>query len=371
MLPPLLSNGILLKDGTDHLRLRKILGLIFHNKSISSYYSDIYTVIKSVFRQNIPTKLYDLTKLIAMSVIANLVFGQLEIKDIIFLINKYNSIISGFRDFTRIPYFNTPYYYALKSREEINFFILNQIKIHNQSSTGILAEILKIAETEDWITLDLIIETCAQLLFAGFDTTAQFLFWSIALSKFSPDWYQSLNQIFAQVKYSYEDFSRFKQNPELDAYLTEIERLYPPAIIIPRGVTSDFTVNNIFIPKGWQIHLSPVITHRLPDCYRSPNRFNPGRFLSSELSHKYSLYGFGGGLHGCLGREIAIIESKLTLYEIISEYSYKIFPEVKDVNVKVTNNLYQKFYISMSRIDTLRDESTGILKNQNLGDLDS
>jgi retinoid hydroxylase len=64
------------------------------------------------------------------------------------------------------------------------------------------------------------------------------------------------------------------------------------------------------------VMVSPLFTHRLPEIYAEPDLFDPNRFApprEEESKHPYSLIGFGGGTHSCIGVEFAKMEMKLIL----------------------------------------------------------
>lgn len=62
---------------------------------------------------------------------------------------------------------------------------------------------------------------------------------------------------------------------------------------------------------------SPAFAHRLPHVFRNPDEFDPERFVPPREEDKaapFSFIGFGGGRHGCMGSNFAILQvsSRLT-----------------------------------------------------------
>ena len=56
---------------------------------------------------------------------------------------------------------------------------------------------------------------------------------------------------------------------------------------------------------------SPAFSHRLPHVFARPEEFKPGRFLppcEEDKAVPFSFIGFGGGRHGCMGSNFAILQ---------------------------------------------------------------
>lgn len=64
-----------------------------------------------------------------------------------------------------------------------------------------------------------------------------------------------------------------------------------------------FSLANYELPKGTNVFVSPYVTHRCPELYPDPDKFNPENFSPENEAkrHKFSFLGFSGGPRGCLG----------------------------------------------------------------------
>lgn len=70
----------------------------------------------------------------------------------------------------------------------------------------------------------------------------------------------------------------------------------------------------IVLPAGCNVFISPFATHRLPDIYPDPLKYNPDRF-SPENSHKihpYAYLPFSIGPRNCIGNSLLLS----TLYQL-------------------------------------------------------
>ena len=98
-------------------------------------------------------------------------------------------------------------------------------------------------------------------------------------------------------------------DPTLTAPLIEeVIRLEPPAPIQPRITTTEVEVAGVRIPAGKLVNIVVGAANRDPARFSSPNEIN---LESSDRGH----FGFGGGIHRCLGSHLARRELRLALEE--------------------------------------------------------
>ena len=67
--------------------------------------------------------------------------------------------------------------------------------------------------------------------------------------------------------------------------------------------------------QGHVVATSPAYSHRLPHVFSRPDEFDPERFAAPREEDKaapFSFIGFGGGRHGCMGSNFAILQ--VTIY---------------------------------------------------------
>jgi cytochrome P450 len=171
-----------------------------------------------------------------------------------------------------------------------------------------------------------IITQILNLLFGAHETTAKLLFWTLFELSFQPQWLEKLRQEQIEVLQGNSFcFSHLTQLKQMGYVLKEIERLHPPIYSIPRGVRQDVEYGGYFIPQGWYVVISPLLTHRLSNIYSDPHRFNPNRFAplrEEDNQHSFALIGFGGGSHKCLGEGLAKMESKIILSMLLRRYNW-------------------------------------------------
>ena len=115
-----------------------------------------------------------------------------------------------------------------------------------------------------------------------------------------------------------------------DMVFRETLRLMPPVPSTPRRALRDFEFLGHRIPAGTQVGINPMLSHRLPDVWPDPERFDPLRFgeAASRGRHRFAWVPFGGGAHMCLGLHFAHMQVKAFFFEVLQHW--RIVPEAED-----------------------------------------
>lgn len=119
-------------------------------------------------------------------------------------------------------------------------------------------------------------------LAAGFDTTSHTLAWAL--------WYLA----------SHPEASTEATLPRL---IKETQRLHPAGWLGSRVTSQPFTFEGRTFPRGLLVFYSPYLTHRHPDLWRDPARFDPDRF--AERPPAWGYIPFSAGARTCLGMHLA------------------------------------------------------------------
>lgn len=162
------------------------------------------------------------------------------------------------------------------------------------------------------------------LLIAGHETVASALGWAWYLLSKHPDVAARLQEEVRDVLNGgvpcYDDIAKLKYTRMV---LDETLRLYPSAWAVPRTPKEDDEINGFPIKKGCPIAVVQWVTHRHPDFWDDPEKFDPERFAEGKTAsqHKYAYFPFGGGERFCLGKQFAIIEGVLVLAMVVQKYN--------------------------------------------------
>ena len=69
------------------------------------------------------------------------------------------------------------------------------------------------------------------------------------------------------------------------------------------------------------------LTHRSPDIWPEPDRFDPSRFLDAKPS-PYTFFPFGGGVRRCIGMAFALYEMQVVLATVLRHLTPEAAPGV-------------------------------------------
>lgn len=168
------------------------------------------------------------------------------------------------------------------------------------------------------------------LFLAGHETTAVMLAWAWYLLAQHPEaerkLHAELDAVLAGRLPTMEDLPRL---PYTRMVMEETLRLYPPAWAIGRQGTIDDELRGYHIPRNAPLLISPYLTHRHPDFWEQPERFDPEHFTAEKSEHrpKFAYFPFGGGPRICIGNSFALMEGHLLLATFAGRYRLRLVPD--------------------------------------------
>jgi cytochrome P450 len=110
--------------------------------------------------------------------------------------------------------------------------------------------------------------------------------------------------------------------------IKETLRLYPPAPIYVRDAISGDEINDRPIPAGARMMLFPYATHRHPDFWDDPERFDPDRWLPERETarHPYAYHPFAAGQRICIGNNFSLFESQVLVAMLAARFAPRLAP---------------------------------------------
>jgi len=139
------------------------------------------------------------------------------------------------------------------------------------------------------------------LLLAGHETTATALAWAIDLLFHNPEPAARLRESVGAGRGDY-----------LDAVGQETLRLRPVVPQVGRQIAEAGTYGGHELAAGTVVMPAIYLVHTRPDVYREPYEFRPERFLDGG-PETFSWIPFGGGTRRCLGATFASFEMRVVL----------------------------------------------------------
>ena len=159
-------------------------------------------------------------------------------------------------------------------------------------------------------------------IFAGHETTANALSWTLYLLSQFPEWEARVAE---EVRAANGDIAKLTVSRMV---IEEALRLYPPAPFVSRDSVAPDTVAGVEIRARTAVMISPWILHRHRLLWEAPDYFDPERFAPGrrEKIHRFGYIPFGAGPHICIGMGFAMQEALICLSAILSRYRLTLAP---------------------------------------------
>jgi cytochrome P450 len=172
---------------------------------------------------------------------------------------------------------------------------------------------------------------------AAYHTTAYALTWTLFLLAQHPtvmrDLMDELDEVLGGQPPAPEQVGRLEL---LGRVIDESLRMLPPIVYSPRINVVDLPFGSFDLPAGSLVVASYYITHRLPNIYEHPRRFDPDRWLTIRPS-PYEYLPFSTGPRMCIGAYFAGSLLKVSLSMILQRFRLSVVPGTRvDRNCSVS-----------------------------------
>jgi cytochrome P450 len=322
------SQSVLCLEGDAWQRERRLLGPSFHGERVKGWAGTIADVVRNEaarWPRGVPFPLRPRMQRITLEVIWRVVFG-LDDTHAVPQHARLRELLPQLLDVAASPaYAFLPAKVAIwmdtsplaaripgnriarfgRIKQETDALLLQLIARRRAQQDGEQADVLSslvAADTTDEQVRDELIT----LLEAGHETTSTALAWLFERLLRSPD-----------VRARAEDAAAAGDDRYLDAVVKEALRVRPILLDAPRVLTGPLALNGYEVPPGW--YVSPLIqlVHSDPQTYPEPTEFRPDRFLA-DRPPMHAWIPFGGSRRMCLGIQLALLEMKVALREILN-----------------------------------------------------
>ena len=320
------DRSVLLLDGAEHMRQRKLLLPAFHGERMRAYEAVMLEAADRVIDSwplGEELTLMRSMQSLTLEVIARAVFGVDETNRRDELIRRIRAMIdpvgtrlgllimvfsrSRNRESKRVEEFE-----ARKRRvdELIYAEIADRREQPDLEEREDVLSMLLLARDEDGepMTDQELRDELVTLLVAGHETTATGLAWAFELLMRNPGVLAKARNAVA------EDDDRY-----IDAVVKETLRIRPVIAGVGRVVRGDepFELDGHLIPPGTEINPNIAAIHRRADRYPVAEEFRPERFLGEEPPDTYTWIPFGGGTRRCLGASFATFEMRTVIKRVL------------------------------------------------------
>ncbi|KAE9615633.1 hypothetical protein Lal_00017700 [Lupinus albus] len=178
---------------------------------------------------------------------------------------------------------------------------------------------------EKRLNMQIVMDECKTFFFAGHETSALLLTWTVMLLATNPIWQHKVRDEVQRVCHGgIPSLHHLSKLTLLHMVINESLRLYPPASVLPRMAFEDIMLGDLYIPKGLSIWIPVLAIHHSEKLWgKDANEFNPNRFTSKSFIPGRFLP-FASGPRNCVGQTFALMEAKIILAMLVSKFSFTI-----------------------------------------------
>jgi cytochrome P450 len=165
----------------------------------------------------------------------------------------------------------------------------------------------------------------ATILGAGFETSARAMFWTLyLLSQDRVAQAEIAAELAAFPPSQARTLADQRAWPALRRTWLETLRLYPPAPYVVRLALRPDRIDDVEIPEGAHVIVSPWIIHRHRRYWETPEAFMPSRFAGREDHPGDHFLPFGAGPRICLGAAFATTEALTILAIMLARFEVSL-----------------------------------------------
>lgn len=186
---------------------------------------------------------------------------------------------------------------------------------------------------------DELIGEAASLFIAGYETQARTLAWALLLLDQHPRIRADVDdEIASALRGAPPTVADLPRMPLVEQVIKETMRVLAPVpTLFLRVCQAETRLGPYTLPKQANVLLTPFLTHRDPEIFAEPTRFQPRRWEQIKPTlYEYLPYGAGARL--CLGAAFASQAMRLILPMVLQRFRLTLGPETR-VDAQVRANI--------------------------------
>jgi cytochrome P450 len=352
-----LGNSLLVSEGEEHTRQRRLIQPAFHRGRIAGYAQTMAEKARQWTESQQAGAEIDLAvemNRLTLAVVAATLFGSdvdqeagEVAKSLTTIIENFNRMLLPFWKYLRfLPTArNRGLRRAHQTLDATIYRLISQRRADGRDHGDLLSMLLAAedAENPQKRLSDVEIRDQAMTLFiAGHETTANALAWT---------WHLLTQHDAARVKMKAEidavlgpermpGLEDVAKLPYTTAVLSEAMRIYPPVWVVGRRALEDVTIGDYAVPRRTIVITSQYIIHRDERFWPKPTEFDPERWLDEAAQAarpKFAYFPFGGGGRVCIGDAFAWTEGVILLAVMARRWRFEAVPgHPVEINATVT-----------------------------------
>ena len=319
----LLRRGVLVTDGEEHDRYRKLMEPSLHPAHLNDYaqmMDEQTDRVSATWQEGQPVDMLVECRKIALLIIMQALFSVDIWDDLVRLWKPILKSIEYISPGTWILWRKIPRPQYKKHLQTLDAYLYqiisdrrqgnkaNLIASGNPAPSDLLGHLID-AGLED----DRIRDQMLTMLIAGHDTSTALLAWTFVMLGRHP-----------KIQTQLVDQLDQEDRPALlDQVIKETLRLYPPIHIGNRIVAEQLEFGaGKRVPSGERLFYSIYLTHRDPEIWERAGEFCPERFERSRKTPPFSYVPFGGGPRACIGAAFGQVEARRILARLLQSFTF-------------------------------------------------
>ena len=226
----------------------------------------------------------------------------------------------------RPPWLQTPppraYRRAIRELEDVTARVM---AMHEPGGDDVLSLLQRaLSDDPDAFPEDELRDQVMTMLLAGHETTALTLTYALFLLSQDPGARAALHDEVDTVVDGVPGWTDLAALDYTERVVHETLRVLPPVWAMFRQSRSDARLGDYRIPAGAPLMLPQWAIHRSPRHWSAPAEFDPDRWIETKPAEVPAYFPFGAGPRACIGRQLAIVESKLILATVFAEWDVQV-----------------------------------------------
>jgi cytochrome P450 len=329
-------NSLLVIDGDDHLRQRRLLIPPFRGDSVAQHYDAMVAAAEedvAAWPMREQFALQPRMQAMTLNVIIGTVFGlepgprRDKLRILLARLLELNTTLATTLPQLRVELGGrTPWARLMRCTEEVDDAVYAEIarrRAQPERSGDVLSLLLGARDPDGEGMSDRELrDQLLTMLVAGHETTATALAWAFERILRHPP-------VLERIR---DELHEEGETAYLDAAIKETLRLRPTVPITARKLTVPFEVGGRVHPPGTVLMPCIFLLHRNPEIYPEPEQFRPERFLGSAPP-PYAYIPFGGGARRCLGSAFALAEMRAVISTVLRRVDLHVSDRDQDERV--------------------------------------
>ena len=341
-----LGEGLLTSEGEHHIKQRKIIQPVFHQKRIRGYGDTMAEYARALgekWHNGQVVDIHNEMMRLSLAIVSKTIFDAdvesesdeigKSLTNLVTLFPRLMMPYSEFLDKLPLPS-NKRCELAIEHLDNIIYRLIDERRKGKKAREDLLSMLLEAQDEGSGSVMsnEQLRDEAITLFLAGQETTANSLTWTMYLISQHPEVDKKMQDEIAEVLGgklpALDDLGKLSYTERV---FKEALRIYPPAWAVARRAIEDYDLGGYCVPRGTDIFMSQFVVHRDPRFYKDPLRFDPDRWtpeFEAELP-KFAYFPFGGGPRRCIGEPFAWMEGVIVLSTLMSGWKMRLVPNQK------------------------------------------